>query len=111
MKKAYDWLKSNIVAVLAIIIGILGAGIFWKYHRKKINELKDKVEVLEATKNIKALNAERAVLAKDATKNTQAIKEIDHKLLENKRAVVEMLEYVEPLSNSEVLAEFAKLGF
>lgn len=111
MKKAIDWIKSHLVTVLLTVIGVLGAGILWRYHKRRVDELTDRADVLEATKNIKSLNDQRKLLEKNAEKNAKKIEEIDKQLVGNKRRVVEAHEYVEPLDDKQVLEEFARLGY
>ena len=110
IKKTVDWIKSHLITILFTIIGILGAGIAWKYHRKRIDELKDRADILEAQSNIKSLNIQRTAAEKAVEKSEELTKIIDKKLLENKRHIVEALEYSEPLSDEQILNEFAKLG-
>lgn len=111
IKKAIDWIKSHLIIILFTIIGILGAGILWRYHKKRVSELKDRADILEAQSNIKALNVQRLAAENAAEKSEELTKIIDKKLLENKRKIVEAHEYVETLNDEQVLDEFARLGY
>jgi len=110
LKKAWAWLNANATAVIFTIISILFAGIAWKYHRKRLADVQDRLDVAEATKKIAVLNTKRKNLSARTEEEAARIDKIDKQLLENKRVVVEALEYSEPLSDNQVLAEFARLG-
>lgn len=111
MKKAIEWIKANVISILLAIIGILGAGILWRYHKKRVDELKDRADILEAQQNIKSLNDQRKIAETATAKKEELVKAIDKKILENKRKIVEAHEYVETLNDEQVLEEFARLGY
>jgi hypothetical protein len=110
LKKAWAWINKHATAVMFTIVGILLAGILWKYRKNQLNDVKDELEVSKALSEIGALNARRGALNERVEEEKTHIEEIDRKLLENKRVVVEALEYSEPLNADQILIEFAKLG-
>jgi len=111
MKKYWEWLKNNITTVLFGIIAILGAGIFWRYHKKRIGELEDNVVVKEAKIKIAKLEGAREKLSKNAVKHEKDIAGVDKQLLKNKREIVEAHEYTETLTDEQVLSAFRELGY
>lgn len=111
MKKVWLWIKNNVTAVLFTVVGVLGAGIFWRYRKRRIGELKDDVKVIKAQKEIAVFNAKREEITKQSNAKKEEIVKIDERLKANKREIVEAHEYAENLSDGQVEEEWKKLGY
>jgi hypothetical protein len=110
MKWLY-WIKDNLTAVLISVVAILGAGIFWRYHKRRVEDLKDNLIVQVAHDRVKVLNKLKKTYEHSAQDQTDKIKIIDKQILSSKRVVVEMHQYAEKLTDREVLDEFERLGY
>jgi len=109
--KYWLWIKDNLAALIVAFIAIMGAGMFWRYHRKTVASLKDDHAVQQALRRVTMLNTLRESLNKESSTYTTELKDIDKELLENKRIIVERHEYTDTLSDTEVLDELTRLGY
>ena len=109
LKKAWAWIRKNVVGLLVGTIAILGAGIFWGYHKRKIRNLEDHVAIKEAHRKVAGLDARREVLAEQAEENREAIAEIQEERVELQRQAVAIDQEVAEMSDEEVEAAFRAL--
>lgn len=75
-KAAGKWLASNVWVVVVALVAMLGAGIFWGYHRGKIRSLEDEKAIAEAHAKVSALDAEREALEERRKENAERIVEL-----------------------------------
>jgi predicted negative regulator of RcsB-dependent stress response len=111
MIKIWKWVKENVTSILISIIAILGAGIFWKYHKKKVAEVRDSSIVKNAQIEIASLEERRKELVQHKNLHQYDIINLDEKLLANKRKIVEAHDYIETLSDEDILNELTRLGY
>ncbi len=90
-KAAGKWLASNLWFVVTALVAMLGAGIFWGYHRGKIRKLEDEKAIAEARTKVAALDAEREAIGERREENAERIAEIH----EERRLVQEELVSIE----------------
>jgi len=109
--KYLRWIKDNIVAVLGFISVALAFILYRKWKQDQVNSLKDALVVSEATKEIKALDAQREMIGERIEGREAEIAEIDKKLDDNKRAIIEARTGAKGLSSEEILAEYRRLGY
>ncbi len=108
-KAAGKWLGANLWAVIVALVAILGAGIFWGYHRGKVRSLEDEKAIAHARERVAALDAEREVLEESREENADRINDIQ----EERRTVQEELLTVEHdvvnMDDDELEAAFDEL--
>lgn len=109
LKRAGSWLKANVWALVTALVAMLGAGIFWQYHRGRIRSLEDQRVMDKARGEVAALDARRKVLAEQAVENAAAIAEIQETRVELQRQTVAIEQEVSGMSDSEVEAAFRDL--
>ena len=105
------WIKERAVAVLGFIAMVLAFILYRKWKQDQVNSLKDALVVSEATKEIKALDAKREMIGERIEGREAEIAELDKKLEDNKRAIVEARTGVKGLSSEQILAEYRRLGY
>lgn len=105
-KKWWKWLLSGLGALFVI----LTAGII-VHQKRRLGQVRDKLAVAEAAKEIERLRALRQEVAAQVGEKDEAIEEVDRQLAENRRRLVEAHEGGEGLTDEEIAAEFASLGF
>ncbi len=76
VKAAGKWLASNVWVVVVALVAMLGAGVFWGYHRGKIRKLEDEKAIAEAHAKVAALDAEREALEERREENADRIAEL-----------------------------------
>lgn len=112
MKKAWEWTKAHAVAILAGVAAVLAAFLAWGAYDRKLSRLRDQVTVEKAKGNIAALQAKRAGLMNVAAYDEARIKEIDAKLVENKKAIVAAHNEAANLTTPEEVEDaFKDLGY
>jgi hypothetical protein len=109
--KYLRWIKDNIVAVLGAIVAILAFILYRKWKQGQVNSLKDALSVEKATRDIKSLDTKRKMIGERIEGREAEIAEINEKLDDNKRAIVEARTGAKGLSSEEILAEYRRLGY
>jgi peptidoglycan hydrolase CwlO-like protein len=103
------WLRANPWAIITALVGVFSAYLLYKSKDNKISSLEDALVVSNTTKNVKALNARAAEILKNADEKTAEIQEIDKKLAESKRRVLELHEggSLEDMNDEEIARLFS----
>lgn len=109
--KYIEWIKNNTVAILGFIALVLAFFLYRKWKQDQVNSLKDAVKVLDATKEIKALDARREFVTERMGQRDRVLESIDKKLQSNKRVIVEARTGAKDLSDDEIIAEYRRLGY
>lgn len=109
--KYLRWIKDNVVAVLGFIVAVLAFILYQKWKQDQVNSLKDSLSVAKATGEIKALDARREVIGERIEGREAEIADINEKLEDNKRAIVEARTGVKDLSSDEILERYRRLGY
>lgn len=108
-KKLWVWVKEKWVAILVGLSMILGVVVVAR--RRQVGRLKNEIIFDAAKREIEVLQERRTVLlSQDGTKRKD-IARLDGEILANKRAIIEAHEDAEGLSDANVEAEFARLGY
>ncbi len=106
LKGAWAWIRSNAVAILVAIVAVLGAGIFWGYHNRKIRSLETEVAIKEAHRQVAALDERRHNLAERAKDNAEVIASVQTERYEIQRRVVALDQEVAGMSDAAVEEAF-----
>lgn len=114
MKKAWWWLKKWGATLLGVIAAalvlVLGGGWLWRRRQAELGAVKDELAVEKAKREIARLRGLREEILRQVGENDAATVEIDEKLLENKRKIVEAHERGEGLEGEDLERAFAELG-
>lgn len=105
-KKWWKW----ILAAAGVLFAILTAGIIVRQVRS-LGKVKDQLAIAEATKEIEKLRAVRQEIAARVGEKDEAIEVVDEKLAANRRQIIEAHENGQGMSDEEVDAAFAALGY
>lgn len=105
------WIKDHIAAVCGFIAVVLAFVLYRKWKQDEVNSLRDALTVSKATKEIAALDAKREIIGERIAGREAEIADINEKLEDNRRAIVEARTGAKGLSSEEVLAEYRKLGY
>jgi len=109
LKKAWAWIRANVAAIVVGVVAVLGAGVFWGYHQRKIRSLEAEVAIKEAHRRMAALDARRKALAEQAEANAEEIAEVQKERLEIQREAVALDTEVAGMSDADVEAAFRDL--
>ena len=109
--KYIEWIKNNIVAVLGFIVLVLAFFFYRKWKQDQVNTLKDAIKVSDATKEIKALDAQRKMIDERMEDREAEIEYIDKKIKKNQREIVEARTGAKDLSDDEIIEEYRRLGY
>ena len=107
----WSWLKKWGSIILGALFVLVGGAWLWQRHNRKVGSLKDELAVAKATKEIAHLRGEREQVAERVDEKDEQIQQIDDKIKQNKRKIVEAHEQGEGLSDKEIEREFARLGY
>jgi hypothetical protein len=99
-------LKDNIWTVIVGIVGILGAGIFWSYHRGKIRSLKIQDEIEEAHKKVAVFDFERKLLDERKEENKKMIEIVEEKKKKIITNIVRIENDIGSMSDEEIEQSF-----
>lgn len=108
-KRAGDWFKKYVKPLAVALVAMLGAGIFWKYHRGKIRSLEDQAAIEKAHRKVAALDARREALAERAAENAEAITAIQSEREAVQREAVALESEVADMSPDELENAFREL--
>jgi hypothetical protein len=103
------WIKDNILAVLIAVIAMMGAGIFWSYHRGKIRSFEYGIEVQKAFGKIEKINVEIERLEVEKDTNSEMIDELRKRRIEIQREMVSIEQDIIDMSNEEIESAFRRL--
>ena len=106
IKGAWGWFRDNLVVILVGVVAVLGAGIFWGYHNKKIRSLESEVAIKEAHRQVAGLDARREVLEVQAEENAEAIGVVQEQRRHIQRQVAALDHDVSEMSDDEVEEAF-----
>ena len=111
MTKAWEWAKKWGLALLGGLLFFLSLKWILGARKNEIGRLKDNLAVTEATSAIERLRAVRARVMEEVDESDESVAEIDQKLAENRRLIVEAAtEDNAELTDDQIEEEFAKLG-
>lgn len=115
MQKAWAWLKkwgtALFGAIAAVLLLVLGGGWLWRRREQALGAVRDELAVEKAKGEIARLRGVREEVAREVGEKDEAIVEVDRQLAENRRKIVEAHEGGQSLSDEEVDALFARMGF
>jgi len=114
MSKAWAWLKkwggALFGGLAAALLFVLGAGWLWRRQERTLGRVKDEMAVAKAKADIALLQGVREEIVRQVGEKDQATAEIDEKLLDNRRKIVEAHEGGEGLEGEDLERAFAELG-
>lgn len=112
LKRAWQWLLDNPVALAGLIGTAVGAFFMWKSQQNKIKTLADAVEVQAQRKRIVAAEARAKVLEEQADAREPEVTELRQEIQESQKRVVELHDGVDvtEMSDEEIARRFADSG-
>lgn len=110
MQVVKAWLKKWWAALL-IGLAVAGGALGLYVGRKRVGRMIDQLTADRAVDEIIMLRQVKDDFLRRGKAKEVEIDRIDAEILDNKRAIVEAHEDAEGLSDDEVEAEFARLGF
>ena len=111
MTKVWNWLKRAGVWIAGGLLLLLGVGWLWRTQSAKLGQLRDRATVEKALSETYKLRAQRTAVAERVGEKDDAIEEIDRRLDENKRRIIEAHEHGEGMTDDEVDDAFDRLGY
>ena len=108
-KKALEWIKRNVWAVVVALVAALGTGIFWAYHNGKVRSLQVQKAVEKAHSKVAALDAERLALDERKEENLERIKAIEHEKNSIKVELVSLDRDIGEMSDEDIEKAFRDL--
>ncbi len=111
MKRAWSWLRRNVVLLLGGVALLLGAYLLWRRHKDEVASLKDALKVERTRREISVLQEQRRALVERDEATEVQVEAVDALLSENRRTAVESVKRVRGLTDDEVEREFERLGF
>jgi hypothetical protein len=109
LKNIGNWLRDNPWAIIVALASIFSAYLIYKRKDNKISSLEDAVVVQSTKRKIAAVEAKAEVLKQQADAKAPEVAELDRKVAESKRRVVEIHEgrRLEELNDDEVARMFS----
>lgn len=106
---AFKWLGQNLWVVITALVAMLGAGIFWSYHRGKVGRLEDEKAIAEAKSRVAAFDAERDALEERREENAGRIAAIREERRSIQAELVGIETEVADMDDDELEAAFRDL--
>jgi len=108
-KNIGKWLKENPWAIIVALAGVFSAYLVYKRKDNKISSLEDAVAVQSTKRKIAAVEAKAEVLKQQADAKAPEVAELDRKIADSKRRVVEIHEgqRLEGMDDDEVARMFS----
>jgi hypothetical protein len=103
------WFKNNIWSLVVGLIAVLGAGIFWRYHRGQIQDIRLRGILGAAKAKVELLDSGIKDLKVDFDRNRSEIKVIETKRKKLLRDIVRIQHNVEIMSDEEIERSFQDL--
>lgn len=111
MSAAWAWLKEHALALVAGIATLLGALLLYKRHRDELRSVRDALAVEKARRDVSTLTAKRDVILQTTHAQDAKVVELDQRIADNKRLVVETRNRVQDLTDEEIADSFRRLGY
>lgn len=112
--KVWAWLKKwggvLFGGLTAALLFVLGAGWLWSRRERMLGRVKDELAVEKAKADIALLRGVREEIVRQVGEKDQATVEIDERLLDNRRKIVEAHEGGEGLEGEDLERAYAELG-
>lgn len=107
--KVLIWIKENVYSLIIAIVGMLGAGIFWSYHRGRIRSLESERFVERAHREVALIEGQINVLERRRDENKHVIEAL-RKVREEKQArTLSELRNIKGMTNEEIETAFKEL--
>lgn len=103
--------KDKILAALGAVVTIFAFIFVWRWKKDHVNRLKDALAVKGAEKDIAVLNEKRRIANLRVEEKEGEVEEIDARLADNRRAIVEARTSAKDLDEEAILAEYRRLGY
>lgn len=110
MLKVWQWLKKWWGLIAGAVGLTIGAFLVWGTYKRKVNTVRDALEVEKARTDIARLRGRREELMAQDQVDESEVLAIDVQLEENKQAIVEARRRAE-VPDHELEDEFARLGY
>lgn len=107
--KIVTWVKGNALAVVSALLAIAMSVLYWQRKRAEIGSLKDAVTVERSLNKIAAHETKKEILKASADDTAHQEAELDIKIADAKKTVVEVRLKAKELPDDKVLAEFDRL--
>ncbi len=106
------WIKRFGAILLAALAAVVGAGWLWSVADRKLGKPRSRKALAESRGKLEELRGARAQLESSTTMRREAISEIDRRIADTKREIVELHERaLTDMTDEEINAEFERLGF
>lgn len=105
------WIKKWWGAVFGGIAAILAFILLWKWKADHVDTLKDALVVAKAEKDIAVLVTKREAVMERVLVRREDLAQVDKKLEDNQRAIVEARTGAKELDKDGVLAAYRELGY
>ena len=110
-----SWWRTHWRWLLALLVSGLAIGaivvLYLARRQKQLADLQAALAFMQAGAKVAGLQAEGKARAVELEKNDVAKKQLDKQIADAKRVAVATVASVEKMSDEEVAAEFAKLGY
>jgi hypothetical protein len=103
--------KDKILAALGAVATIFAFIFVWRWKKDHVNRLKDALSVKDAEKDMAVLNEKRRIANLRVEAKEGEVEEIDEKLAENRRTIVEARTSAKDLDEEAILEEYRRLGY
>ena len=111
LRDAWAWVKRWGAAIAGVLLVALGAGWLWRRQQAALGRAKDTAAVAEARREMDALRATRAEVARQVGEQDAAIAAIDSRIAESKRRIVDLHEGGGDIPDDQLDDVFARLGY
>jgi hypothetical protein len=107
--KVIIWIKENIYSLIIALVGMLGAGFFWSYHRGRIRSLESEKFVERAHREVALIEEQINILEQRSDDNNHVIKALRQVREEKQAQTLSELQDIKGMTNEEIEQAFRAL--
>jgi len=111
MTKAWAWLKKWGAWLAGALLVVLTLGFIGKKLWRNKLQAEDKLKVAEAEKELEYLRGLRVEVEARVDEQDEAVADIDARIEEQRKTIREVMTTGAGMSDEEIEAEFARLGY